>query len=659
MLKKSFIFLSPLCAAILFASCLKHPSESVQAPVASSFDFSTTRDYQLKVDYKQNFSVQFEVYTENPFATVTIGESTQKLKNNDIKPIFRAFTDNSGKFDGTMQCPSFSDEFYIFCNYPGTPSLVTATVAGTVISMDASRTASGTVSRSGITTPVYKVQDDDFGTFYTYASNPLWDQQTGYPNWLLSDRYPVPQKLVDDISAIFVEGQNAPLTHPEYFTGGKSHNIHISLAKAAPVKMVFLHGITSYNDVMGYYSYVGTAPQSAADIHRTFVFPNAKYDGMGGGLKIGDQVDLKYWNPATSAYEDEFPAGSVIGVFMCSNGYHPYSGTVWRAGGVFYTDYKLSDPRTPGGNSYQQGFSLYSQENSMVIVGFEDIPFDDPSCDSDFNDVIVGIQSPGIDGSFNNPLPEDEFDYEKNTLEFSGTLAFEDLWPNEGDYDMNDVVVKYYSKVWRNRANLIIKVEDKFMPVHCGAQFFNGFGYQYGVGAERIATLEWSTTYPGGKPTTFDIDPQTCLERGQGKATVMLFDDITGDVVNAAAPYEYNITTTFMWPLRDWELGVPPYNPFIVKRNMSRTQRNVEVHLCGYYSPTDLVDMTFFGTHNDCSRVNDRYYYTGVNNMPFAIKFPGEFNWPRESVRIDVAYPDFAKWVASGGWEYTNWWVKK
>ncbi len=660
LMKKNLpVLTAVLCAAALLSSCMKF--EGTTPPVQSPddfFDFATTRDYNLVVDYNLTDTVQFEVYAEDPFSEVTtLAGFVQRVKNNDIKPIFRAFTDDKGYFEGTMQSPSYDRDFYIFCNYPGAPALVKATVSGTTISLNPIQAKAAPASKAGVTQAVYQVQDDAFGTFYTLASNPQWDKETGYPNWLQPTRFPVPQRLIDDLSSMFKEGQNTPLLYPEYFTGGKSHDIHISLAGKAPVSMVFLHGITSFNDVIGYYSYVGDAPTSPAEVHRTFVFPNAKYDGMGGGLAIGDQVQLKYWNG--TEYEDEFPAGSTIGVFMCSNGYHPYSGTVYRGGGVFYTDHRLSDPREAGGSSYQQGVALFSALSNMVVVGFEDIPFDDPSCDSDFNDVMVGVWSPGIDGELNHPLPEGEWDPESNTLEYAGTLAFEDLWPSYGDYDMNDVVLKYHCKVWRNKGNLITKVEDMFSPIHSGAQFLNGFGYQYGVGTNKIASLEWSTTYPGGKPATFNIDPETCLEKNQSRATIMLFDNINGGVVNPSNPYKYNITTTFVWPLRDWELGVPPYNPFIVKRNKGITQRDTEVHLCGYYPPSDLIDRSYLGSLNDRSIVSSGYYYCAANNMPFAIKFPGEFTWPREGVRIDVAYPDFAKWVASGGWEYTKWWVKE
>lgn len=55
-----------------------------------------------------------------------------------------------------------------------------------------------------------------------------------------------------------------------------------------------------------------------------------------------------------------------------------------------------------------------------------------------------------IDGSNMAELekPEDPGPSEEdNYTTYFGLLAFEDLWPDQGDYDLNDVVVYYQSRV--------------------------------------------------------------------------------------------------------------------------------------------------------------------------------------------------------------------
>ena len=69
---------------------------------------------------------------------------------------------------------------------------------------------------------------------------------------------------------------------------------------------------------------------------------------------------------------------------------------------------------------------------------------------------------------------------EDNYHVVNGTLAFEDLWPSQGDYDMNDVVVTYKSTVYKNvLSNRATKVVDRFTLAHVGGTLPCGFGYQF------------------------------------------------------------------------------------------------------------------------------------------------------------------------------------
>ena len=40
---------------------------------------------------------------------------------------------------------------------------------------------------------------------------------------------------------------------------------------------------------------------------------------------------------------------------------------------------------------------------------------------------------------------------------YRGILTFEDVWPYRGDFDMNDVVVKYVSVVGYNSKNEVVQ----------------------------------------------------------------------------------------------------------------------------------------------------------------------------------------------------------
>lgn len=85
---------------------------------------------------------------------------------------------------------------------------------------------------------------------------------------------------------------------------------------------------------------------------------------------------------------------------------------------------------------------------NCCVTGFDIRPFGDRKADYDFNDVMVKVTAtpekairPGED------IPVDEDVTVAESIH--GTLAFEDQWPNPGDYDLNDFVVNYTYSVYK------------------------------------------------------------------------------------------------------------------------------------------------------------------------------------------------------------------
>ena len=71
-------------------------------------------------------------------------------------------------------------------------------------------------------------------------------------------------------------------------------------------------------------------------------------------------------------------------------------------------------------------------------------------------------------------------------MTYKGILAFEDNWPSKGDYDLNDVIVKYSSILEFNTKNQVLSAEDTFTAMWSGALFKNGFAYQLNTDRSNV-----------------------------------------------------------------------------------------------------------------------------------------------------------------------------
>ena len=247
------------------------------------------------------------------------------------------------------------------------------------------------------------------------------------------------------------------------------------------------------------------------------------------------------------------------------------------------------------------------------------------------------------------------------TVDYEGTLAYEDLWPSKGDYDFNDLVINYNFHITKNSSEQIQHITGTFTIYAFGAGFYNGFGFTLpNVDPSQISSV---TGYEL-KTNSIHTLAANGLEAGQSKATVIVYDDSfdqmqhpgMGIGVNTTpwAPYVTPKTLTIEMafdlsnPITFSQLDIGNFNPFIIVNQ----QRGVEVHLPGY-DPSDLADQSYFDTFDDASSTV-RNYVTATN-LPWAINLPVVFEYPIEKVDITQVYYHFAEWAESGGQLYPDW----
>lgn len=199
------------------------------------------------------------------------------------------------------------------------------------------------------------------------------------------------------------------------------------------------------------------------DINVIMVFPNTqdgnwprakekKADYNGNiGVNRGDAVQLMYYpniaNDDMTGATKVFPKGTRIGFIMRTQGWgkqgNAYS-IVYNDGKSFYNRKYNTWCATTDGLSYSSNtgnFPISNGESRGAKFGYKAsngqtytiVSFEDALDDQDFDDLIFALKPVNVFAE----LPEIE-DRKSST---NGVYAFEDLWPNAGDYDLNDAVV--------------------------------------------------------------------------------------------------------------------------------------------------------------------------------------------------------------------------
>lgn len=243
------------------------------------------------------------------------------------------------------------------------------------------------------------------------------------------------------------------------------------------------------------------------------------------------------------------------------------------------------------------------------------------------------------------------------------SLAWEDLWPGKGDYDLNDLVLPYKTTLVANADNNIVEVKSKFYIKAVGASLHNGFGWQFdNLTPAQIASVTGASLQKG-----YISLNANGTEANQAKAVIVVFDDADNILNRAGGSFfntlpngmvgtsdTLNITVTFTQPVAQALVGAAPFNPFLIKNG----DRGKEIHLVDYV-PTSLADLSILGTVQDDSNPATGRYYRTENNLPWAINIPEVLEHMEEYIEITEGYLHFSEWAESNGVSYPDWYMDK
>jgi LruC domain-containing protein len=250
------------------------------------------------------------------------------------------------------------------------------------------------------------------------------------------------------------------------------------------------------------------------------------------------------------------------------------------------------------------------------------------------------------------------------------TLAFEDNWPLVGDYDMNDLVVRYRLSSYDAEGNLLrVKIEGEIVAI--GASYHNGFAFRLpGLLRSEVDTGRLNFKINGVEQSV------TPLEADKDEAIFIIAGDLW-DFVTAGENCKFyrtepgcgsNIQMTFSLEIpleanvNKADIADFPYDPFIFasdghERNYvfgEAPGRRFEIHLKNQ-APTEAFQENFFGRGDDASNATTGEYYINENGMPWAINIPYEWEHPVEYMDIKYAYPNFHSFVTSSGELNVDW----
>lgn len=653
-----------------------NPDPDYVGDEASTLDFATSRSVKLDLNYQvgNGFASKFSLYAEYPLA------SDGSLRA-DLTPVASGIhVEGISKLSRTL--PSYIKEVYAYSPNLFVPMLSFAKIENGVAAFEA-------LDVEIAATPETRAEGvDNFASgaiakHLKEKSHFYMKSENGNLKYDLieSDINPIviPTEVQKAISSAFPSGK---IADEKYY---KEATIKIQRGKdsetGAKVYITPLAASARNANSFSYFVYEGE--KELKDLTKAekekletinilqYASPTTNSFKKNVGVTPGRYVQLLYKNKE-GKYVEEFPVGAQIGWILHANafdaGTFSVKTTAVRLCSV--ADWNSPNRKTNVAGVYSNNYNIFFSATANDGTIFNCFGFEDDfnkSGDGDCNDLIFQVLTDPIDAI--TPPPSITEEDITTTETKKGILAFEDQWPSVGDYDLNDVVVKYTStinylqKVQKSGETgetleesdvYVTKVEDTFSFIHTGADYNNAFSYKVNVASSAVEKV---TITDENKETDVDYTTQITTD---GEGFVINLCPNVKDVIVAkepvTEPQNYTVVIEFKEStvLQDaFATVAAPYNPFISPREKA----GVEVHL-PMYPPTSNANESLFGTDADRSDKVDSWYVSGENNKyPFAIHLADaeEFNIPVEREKIYTTYPDYLKWVESGMTDFNDW----
>ncbi|MCH5325965.1 MAG: LruC domain-containing protein, partial [Duncaniella sp.] len=267
------------------------------------------------------------------------------------------------------------------------------------------------------------------------------------------------------------------------------------------VWMTFISEAAQNQNAIGYYYYEnGKAPKNPNDLKIYIAIPNASigeekpfvtfsdksfqmYYANFAPIAPNKRIQLLYHDEETGTISKKFPVGYTIGYFIASAETKPRAGidpmknktmkVFNKSGLMFYSNYDYNDKQS------ERFIAL--NDKDKIIYGMED------GGDGSYEDILFTIETNPHNIAINQDRPSIDIEHFIVDETTHRTYAFEDIWPDGGDYDMNDVVIDHQQTISfindesKERDNCFVtRIEDKFTVLQPGnaATYVDAFAIQ-------------------------------------------------------------------------------------------------------------------------------------------------------------------------------------
>lgn len=250
---------------------------------------------------------------------------------------------------------------------------------------------------------------------------------------------------------------------------------------------------------------------------------------------------------------------------------------------------------------------------------------------------LTVVPNLGVDGgcgqqSFTRPVESSNWAF----------IAYEDLYPNQGDADYNDFVMAFQSTESYNASGELETINMSFLPVARGA------GYNHSAHLDLNGEIWNSHNVTTVTDEMFNGDAvikatYTNMENGEeiekyytkDKRDVTLFYNTMATLDGFANVYDNDVLTSPLWKT-DVEISLA--NPEL---NLLDDRGQVEDDSYRIYLNVKNTNKDI-----DLYTVNQSDGMIDSNGYPFGLIVPDSWQWPLERQNIDDAYPLFEEYRA-------------